>query len=68
VACGIRRPPPSPRRRRRQRLLACPDGGSKPVPGLPRPNAMRESPNLDPDFLEHLHREAQGEQLELLWD
>jgi hypothetical protein len=26
------------------------------------------TPNLDPDFLEHLRQDAQGEQLELPWD
>jgi hypothetical protein len=27
-----------------------------------------EVPDLDPDFAEHLHREAQSQQMELPWD
>jgi hypothetical protein len=69
--CGLWKPPPA-------RPPPRPPPAGAPA-GTPRrrlqarswPVAARryaEIPGLDGDFLEHLHREAQGEQLELPWD
>jgi hypothetical protein len=57
--CGLWKPPPRP--------PPCPRGGGPPS----RPSATGPCAgpsDLDPDFLEHLHREAQAEQMELPWD
>jgi hypothetical protein len=70
--CGLWKPPPPRPPPRPPPAAMSPSRRPRPRPG-PRPRPVvpqryAEIPELDPDFLEHLHREAQAEQLNLPWD
>jgi len=58
--CGLWRDPPP-------RAAANPPQTLRPVQAQ-RASGFGDSVEVDPDFLEHLHREKQGEQLNLGWD
>jgi hypothetical protein len=69
--CGLWNPPPPrppPRPPPARVPPASPRRRLQPRPWPAAAQRYAESPDLDPDFLEYLHREAQGEQLELPWD
>ena len=63
--CGLWHPPTRPPPRAPPQPVA----RSRPAPAEPqRGPRLFNLEEIDPDFLEHLHREAQAEQLDLPWD
>ena len=63
--CGLWHPPTRPP----PRAPPQPVSRSRPAPAEPqRGRRLFNLEEIDPDFLEHLHREAQAEQLDLHWE